>query len=111
MKVTKHNFLDQPPGDAELTAYDKAHATVYLRLLDAETQGAPWQDVVEVLFGLSAEDDPERASLVYSTHLARARWMTENEIGRASCRERVCQDVSFSVVAVALKKKYIKQRI
>src|SRR3546814_14476517 len=27
------------------------------------------------------------------------------EIGRASCRERVCQYVSFSVVAVALKKK------
>src|SRR3546814_12581107 len=26
------------------------------------------------------------------------------EIGRASCRERVCQDVSISVVAVSLKK-------
>jgi len=78
MKVTKYNFLDQPPGDAELTAYDKAHAALYLRLLDAEAQGAPWQQVVEVLFGLSAEDDPERASRVYSTHLARARWMTEN---------------------------------
>src|SRR3546814_18949732 len=30
------------------------------------------------------------------------------EIGRASCRERVCQYVSISVVAVALKKKKIK---
>src|SRR3546814_13473875 len=27
------------------------------------------------------------------------------EIGRASCRERVCQDASISVVAVSLKKK------
>src|SRR3546814_20828941 len=27
------------------------------------------------------------------------------QIGRASCRERVCQDVSISVVAVSLKKK------
>src|SRR3546814_14288445 len=27
------------------------------------------------------------------------------EIGRASCRERVCQSVSISVVAVSLKKK------
>src|SRR3546814_10996724 len=27
------------------------------------------------------------------------------EIGRASCRERVCQYVVFSVVAVSLKKK------
>src|SRR3546814_16782364 len=29
------------------------------------------------------------------------------EIGRASCRERVCQYVSISVVAVSLKKKTI----
>src|SRR3546814_14523046 len=28
------------------------------------------------------------------------------QIGRASCRERVCQDVSISVVAVSLKTKY-----
>src|SRR3546814_14862055 len=28
-----------------------------------------------------------------------------NEIGRASCRERVCQYVEISVVAVSLKKK------
>src|SRR3546814_21044591 len=28
-----------------------------------------------------------------------------NQIGRASCRERVCQYVSISVVAVSLKKK------
>src|SRR3546814_20304183 len=30
------------------------------------------------------------------------------EIGRASCRERVCQDVLVSVVAGSLKKKNIK---
>src|SRR3546814_16762255 len=29
----------------------------------------------------------------------------QKEIGRASCRERVCQYVSISVVAVSLKKK------
>src|SRR3546814_15814463 len=33
------------------------------------------------------------------------------EIGRASCRERVCQYVSISVVAASLKKQHIvKQR-
>src|SRR3546814_13370210 len=30
------------------------------------------------------------------------------QIGRASCRERVCQYVSISVVAVSLKKKQVK---
>src|SRR3546814_19426090 len=33
------------------------------------------------------------------------------KIGRASCRERVCQYVSISVVAVSLKKKKEKQKI
>src|SRR3546814_18866390 len=30
-------------------------------------------------------------------------------IGRASCRERVCQEVSISVVAVSIKKKLTRQ--
>src|SRR3546814_18212843 len=38
--------------------------------------------------------------------LCRLRCATsEPQIGRASCRERVCQYVSISVVAVSLKKK------
>src|SRR3546814_21126797 len=32
-------------------------------------------------------------------------YTTNTEIGRASCRERVCQSVEISVVAGALKKK------
>src|SRR3546814_16114484 len=35
----------------------------------------------------------------------RAATPRPREIGRASCRERVCQYVSISVVAVSLKKK------
>src|SRR3546814_20989964 len=34
-----------------------------------------------------------------------ARVDRRREIGRASCRERVCQYVSISVVAVSIKKK------
>src|SRR3546814_14326749 len=34
----------------------------------------------------------------------------DQEIGRASCRERVWQDVKISVVAVALKKKSIHRK-
>src|SRR3546814_19241106 len=51
-------------------------------------------------------------------HLARGRLLSEGidahlgdehlamEIGRASCRERVCPYVSISVVSVSLKKKH-----
>src|SRR3546814_14209267 len=35
--------------------------------------------------------------------------LVPKEIGRASCRERVCQYVSISVVAVSLKKQIIKK--
>src|SRR3546814_15989913 len=38
----------------------------------------------------------------------RALSRTSQEIGRASCRERVCQYVYISVVAVSLKKKTSK---
>src|SRR3546814_20458610 len=38
-------------------------------------------------------------------HLVELRGVDGHEIGRASCRERVCQYVSISVVAVSFKKK------
>src|SRR3546814_17920353 len=41
-----------------------------------------------------------------SRRLHRPIW---EQIGRASCRERVCQYVSISVVAVSLKKKQSNQ--
>src|SRR3546814_16204739 len=37
--------------------------------------------------------------------LAEQRAIFDRQIGRASCRERVCQYVEISVVAVSLKKK------
>src|SRR3546814_17382238 len=39
-----------------------------------------------------------------------ARRMKDLEIGRASCRERVCQYVSISVVAVSLKKQRLEEK-
>jgi Uncharacterized conserved protein (DUF2285) len=78
IRLTERNFLDEPPESAVLTEYDKAHTTLYLRLLDAEVDGADWQEVVSVLFDLDPADDPERARHVHDTHLARARWMTEH---------------------------------
>src|SRR3546814_12830979 len=42
-----------------------------------------------------------RGGLIYMDELVRRR---PDELGRASCRERVCPSVEVSVVAVALKK-------
>lgn len=76
--MTKEDFLDQPPGGAALTAYDQAHLKLYLRLLDADAEGADWKEVVEALFGICAKAEPERAARVHTAHLARAKWMTES---------------------------------
>jgi hypothetical protein len=76
--MTKAEFVDQPPAGAALTAYDQAHAKLYVRLLDAESHGADWREVVQLLFNICPVSEPERASLVYSAHLARAKWMAEN---------------------------------
>ncbi|MFD2249595.1 DNA -binding domain-containing protein [Pseudochelatococcus lubricantis] len=69
-------FLDEPPESETLTAYDRTHMKLYLRLLDAATDGADWREAVSILFGLDPEREPERARRVHDSHLARARWMT-----------------------------------
>ncbi len=74
-------FLDQPPGGPALTAYDHAHLKLYLRLLDADARGAHWTQVVESLFGICTESDYERAAKIHSSHLARAKWMTQAGFG------------------------------
>lgn len=74
--MTTFDFLDEPPAGAALTAYDRAHMKLYLRLLDAATDGACWREAVAVLFGLDPDVDPDRARHVHDSHLARARWMT-----------------------------------
>ncbi|MES0110035.1 DUF2285 domain-containing protein [Mesorhizobium sp. M0013] len=70
-------FLDRPPESQEITKYDREHMKLYFRLLDAASEGADWQEAVSILFGLNADLEPVRARHVYDTHLARARWMTE----------------------------------
>jgi predicted SprT family Zn-dependent metalloprotease len=70
-------FQDSPPLTDRVNAYDEAHLVPYLRLLDANEEGADWREVVRIIFGLDAEADLTRARRVHDSHLARARWMTE----------------------------------
>ena len=84
--MTHDPFMDEPPQSAVLTSYDRAHMKLYLRLLDAETDGADWREAVEVLFGIDPAKEPERASRVHRSHLARARWMTEKATGSSPVR-------------------------
>lgn len=76
--MTQPGFLDAPPDSIDLTDYDREHMKLYMRLLDANADGADWEEAVEILFGLNPDNEPERARRVHDAHLARARWMTEH---------------------------------
>ena len=82
-------FLNEPPPSESLTDYDREHMVLYMRLLDSARDGANWREVVPVLFGLDPEANSDRCRKIYDTHLARARWMTEQgyrELARESQR-------------------------
>ncbi|QFT34108.1 hypothetical protein FIV00_26670 [Labrenzia sp. THAF82] len=71
-------FSVEPPGGDEITDYDREHLKTYLRLLDADTDGADWEEVVEIVMGVDTAVDSEKAKRMHASHLARARWMTES---------------------------------
>ena len=72
------DFLDAPPDSRELTDYDHEHMKLYMRVLDAASDGADWREAVAVIFEIDPSTDPERARRVHDSHLARARWMAEH---------------------------------
>jgi hypothetical protein len=54
------NVADLAPADPAVATYDDVHIITYLRLLDADAEGADWRDVSGIVLRI----DP-------------ARWMTE----------------------------------
>lgn len=74
--MTDSTLQDQPPQLDRVSAYDEKHLSSYVRLLDAEAEGADWREAVALIFGIDPKTEPDRAKLVYDSHLARAHWMT-----------------------------------
>lgn len=69
---------DEAPRASALTGYDKQNLVTYLRLLDAEEDGADWTEVARIVLHLDPDREPQRARRAWETHLARARWMSEH---------------------------------
>ncbi len=72
---TMPNVAEAAPDVEELTAYDITHLVTYLRLLDADEEGADWREVARIVLALDPEDDEVRSKRTWVSHLARARWM------------------------------------
>jgi hypothetical protein len=66
-----------PPLSECITPYDEAHFVTYIRLLDANAEGADWREAVHYIFEIDPAADPERARQLHDNHLKRAKWMTE----------------------------------
>lgn len=69
---------DQAPDADVLTAYDREHLATYLRLLDADAEGADWKEVARIVLHIDPVREPERARRAWESHLTRAKWMTEH---------------------------------
>jgi Uncharacterized conserved protein (DUF2285) len=72
------DFADTAPSDPVLTAYDEKHIVTYMRLRDADAEGADWREVARIVLHLDPELDSDRARRVFESHLSRAKWMTEH---------------------------------
>jgi hypothetical protein len=72
------DVADLAPSAPLLTGYDQQHLVTYLRLLDADADGADWREIARIVLHLDPEREPDRARRAFETHLARARWMTQH---------------------------------
>jgi Uncharacterized conserved protein (DUF2285) len=78
MCADKCLVADNAPTANELTDYDRNHTSVYLRLLDAEADGADWKEVATIVLQIDPEQEPRRARAAWESHLSRAKWVTEH---------------------------------
>jgi hypothetical protein len=75
------DVADTAPSDGTLTPYDHEHAVTYMRMLDADAEGADWQEAARIVLHIDPAHEPDRARRAFDSHLARAKWMTGHGYG------------------------------
>jgi hypothetical protein len=70
------NVADTAPIDEAITLHDERHYVTYLRLLDAEKDGADWTEAAQIVLHRDPETEADRTRCCWESHLARAHWMT-----------------------------------
>jgi hypothetical protein len=68
------DVADLAPSGPALTAYDEEHVVTYVRMLDADREGADWREVSRIVLHIDPEQEPDRARRAFDSHLARAKW-------------------------------------
>ena len=85
MRKTASAVADEAPTENTLTAYDEEHRVTYLRLLDAEADGADWDEAALLVLHIGPIREPARARCVWESHLARAKWLAEHGYRHLLC--------------------------
>jgi hypothetical protein len=75
----------EAPSADTLTDYDEEHLITYRGLLDAERDGAEWDEAALLVLCIDPIRDPARARCAWESHLARAKWLAEHGYGRLLC--------------------------
>jgi hypothetical protein len=74
--VLDPEIADAAPWSETLTDYDLDHLVVYLRLLDAQREGADWREAALLVLRRDPAVDEAQARRCWETHVERAQWMT-----------------------------------
>jgi hypothetical protein len=70
------DVADVAPTASVLVPYDHEHMVTYMRLLDADADGADWRQVSQIVLHRGADREPNRTKLAFESHLRCAMWMT-----------------------------------
>lgn len=70
--------VEVAPAELLLTPYDEEHAVTYIRMLDADSEGADWREVSRIVLHIDPDRDAAGARRAYESHLARAKWMSRH---------------------------------
>jgi hypothetical protein len=70
------DVADLAPAELVLTPYDQEHAITYMRMLDADAEGADWREVSLIVLHIDPDQHAERAKRAFYSHLALAKWMS-----------------------------------
>ncbi len=71
------SLLDEVPWSENLTDYDNAHFTVYMRLLDAAADDASAEEMALLILDIDPQQEPSRAHKSVQSHLDRANWIAK----------------------------------
>ena len=74
------DVVDLAPTGSTLTTYDEEHVVTYIRMLDADREGADWREVSRIVLHIDPEQQPDRARRAFDSHLARAKWAAREDV-------------------------------